>query len=61
MGRRSSPIYSVLDLISVLWAGFLVKPIFVSADKYKGNSLWALMAKIAAVLIAISVIGDLLS
>lgn len=52
---------SLFNLISVLWAGFLVKPIFTSADKYEGNSLWALLAKVAAVCIAIGVIRDLVA
>lgn len=41
------------------WAGFMVMPIWRSADKYKGNELFAILAKIAAVLIALGVLGTL--
>jgi hypothetical protein len=51
----------LFGLVSVLWAGFMVKPIFGAASKYKGNKLYALLAKIAAVLVALGVIGRLLS
>ena len=42
------------------WTGFMVLPIWRSADKYSGNTLFALLAKIAAVVIALGVIGTLL-
>ncbi len=41
------------------WAGFMVMPIWRSADMYKGNNLFAILAKVAAVLIAIGVLGTL--
>ena len=47
------PIGAILILA---WAGFMVLPIWRSADKYSGNSLFALLAKIAAVLIALGVL-----
>ena len=43
------------------WAGFMVMPIWRSADKYTGKPLFALLAKIAAVLIALGVLGSVLS
>ena len=50
------PGFFVLELV---WAGFMVKPIFVAAEAYKGPSHWALLAKIAAVLIGLSVVSTL--
>jgi FtsH-binding integral membrane protein len=50
-----------LGILIVGWAGFMVLPIWRSADKYTGNSLFALLAKIAAVFIALGALGTLLS
>jgi hypothetical protein len=50
----------VFGIVIVAWAGFMVLPIWRSADKYSGNNLFALLAKIAAVLIAIGAIASLL-
>ncbi|MEZ5815056.1 MAG: hypothetical protein R3E13_10135 [Alphaproteobacteria bacterium] len=46
-------------LIIIGWAGYMVLPIWRSADKYTGNKFFALLAKIAAVLIALAVAGSL--
>ena len=50
---------SVMGIVIVGWAGFMVLPIWRAADKYEGNNLFALLAKIAAVLIALGVLGSL--
>ena len=42
------------------WAGFMVLPIWRSAEKYEGKPIFALLAKIAAVLIALGVLGSVL-
>ncbi len=47
-------------IIILGWAGFMVLPIWRAADKYTGNKLFGLLAKIAAVLIALGVIGSVL-
>lgn len=47
------------DLVSLAWAGFMVKPILSSAEKYEGEQAYALLAKIFAVLILIGVVGRL--
>lgn len=49
-----------LMVLAILgWAGFMVLPIWRAADKYSGNVLFALLAKAAAVLIALGVLGTL--
>ena len=49
------------ELAMVVWAGFMAKPVFVAADRYKGERYWAILAKIAVVVILIEVILDLVS
>ncbi len=49
-----------LAMVALLWAGFMIVPIWRSADKYSGNRLFALLAKISAVLIAFSILTTLL-
>lgn len=49
----------VMGIFILGWAGFMVVPIWRAADKYTGNSLFALLAKIASVLIALGVLGTL--
>ena len=46
-------------LLIIGWAGYMVLPIWRSADKYTGNKLFALLAKISAVVIALGVLGSL--
>lgn len=48
-----------LGIIIIAWAAFMVIPIWRSASKYEGNNLFALLAKIAAVLITLGVLGSL--
>lgn len=50
----------IFGLISLAWAGFMVKPILTAADKYTGDKNIALLAKIVAVLIGIGVLCSLL-
>jgi len=52
-----APLFGLLELV---WSGFMVKPIFIAADKYEGEKYWALAAKAAAVLIGIGVVLDVL-
>ena len=58
-----SSAFGVLGIIFYLaalgWAGFMVKPIWLSADKYPGPKHWATIAKVMAVLIGISVIASI--
>lgn len=49
----------LIHLVSLAWAGFMVKPILSSAEKYEGEQAYALLAKILAVLILIGVVGRL--
>lgn len=51
----------LFGLLKIVWAGFMIKPIWLAADKYKGPEYWVWAAKIAAVLIGIGVVLDLLS
>ena len=48
-------------LMTVTWAGFMIKPVFMAADRYKGEKHWVILAKIAAVIVLIEVILDLVS
>ncbi len=47
-------------LLIIGWTGYMVLPIWRSADKYTGKPIFALLAKIAAVLIALGVLGSVL-
>ena len=57
------PLSIVFNLLAIAWAGFMVKPIIEAAKKYETENPeekhWALAAKIAAVLIALGVLGDI--
>lgn len=55
------PIGVIFGLVALGWAGFMVKPIIAAADKYTGEKQWALLAKIAAILIGLGVLADLFS
>ena len=50
----------ILILLKIIWAGFMIKPIWLAADKYAGEKIWATLAKIAAILIGLGVLTDLL-
>lgn len=52
----ASAIGPVGALLILGWAGFMVLPIWRSADKYTGKPIFALLAKVAAVLIALGVL-----
>jgi len=51
----------LLNLIMLAWAAYMVMPVMRSAEKYEGEKMWALLAKIAAILIAISVAAGALN
>lgn len=59
IGGVGGPVGVIFGLLALGWAGFMVKPIFASADKYTGEKHWALAAKAAAVIIAIGVFLNL--
>ncbi len=44
-------------LAALLWSGFMARPIWLAADRYAGPKHWAMLAKIAAILIVIGVIS----
>ena len=48
----------ILHLLKIVWAGFMIKPIWLAADKYAGENIWATLAKIAAILIGLAVLGS---
>ncbi len=60
LGNILPGLSNLFALFQLILAGFMVRPIIISADKYTGPSHWALLAKIAAVLIGIGVIARLL-
>ena len=51
---------SIGALLIIGWAGYMVLPIWRSADKYTGKPIFSLMAKVAAVVIALGVFGSAL-
>ena len=55
------PVGVIFGLVALGWAGFMVKPIIAAADKYTGEKQWALLAKVASVLIGLGVLADLFS
>lgn len=61
VGNVLGPLSKFFSILSTIWAGFMIKPIWVAADKFEGAKHWATAAKIAAVLIGITVVGDLLA
>ncbi|MCM2343252.1 MAG: hypothetical protein NDJ24_01680 [Alphaproteobacteria bacterium] len=52
---------SVINLIGLAWSLFMIKPIWLAADKYQGPQHWAIAAKIAVVLGGLSTLATLLS
>ncbi len=50
----------ILSLAALAWAAFMVKPIWLAADKYAGPKHWATISKIVAILIVLGVISSLL-
>lgn len=53
-------VLGILFFLAALgWAGFMVRPIWLAADKYAGPKHWAVLAKVAAVLIVIGVISTI--
>lgn len=53
--------FGVLGLLfffaAIGWAGFMIKPIWLAADKYAGPKHWAIIAKVMAVLIGLGVLS----
>ena len=60
VGQAFGVLGMILSLAALAWAGFMVKPIWLAADKYAGPKHWAALAKIVAILIVIGVISSLL-
>ncbi len=55
----SSAIGPAVVVIIVAWTGFMILPIWRSSDKYKGKPLFAILAKLSAVFIALGLLGSL--
>ena len=51
---------AVVALLAAIWAAFMVMPIWRAAGKYTGKPLNALLAKIAAVIVGLGALGNLL-
>jgi|JI10StandDraft_1071094.scaffolds.fasta_scaffold06589_7 hypothetical protein len=47
---------NIIAVFAIGWSAFMVKPIWVAADKYAGPKHWSLLAKVAALLILIQAI-----
>ena len=57
LGGATGGLFSVLlNLAALLWAGFMVIPIWKSADNYEGSAIFAVLAKVVAVLIGLKVV-----
>lgn len=50
----------LLNVLKIVWAGFMVKPIWMASDKYAGEKIWAVLAKICAIFIGLAVFGSVL-
>lgn len=55
------PIGRVMLVFALLWAGFMVRPIWKAAEHYQGEPVLAVIAKVVAVLIGISVFANLVN
>lgn len=51
----------IVGILALGWAAFMIKPIIASADRYMGEKQWAMLAKIAALVIGLGVLLDLFS
>ena len=51
LGHLLGPFFGTLAL---LWAAYMVKPIFSSAGNYKGPKHWAILCQVFAVFMAIT-------
>ena len=60
-GSILGPLARITGILGIVWAGFMVKPIWLAADAYQGPKHWAVLAKIAAVLVGIGVVLDVLA
>lgn len=49
----------IFALAALCWAGFMVKPIWIAADKYPGPKHWAMIAKVFAILLGLSVVATI--
>ena len=50
----------MLALLQLVWTGFMIKPIWKSADAYVGPKHWGMLAKIFAIILALGVVGEVL-
>lgn len=56
-----SGILSVLcGILSLAWAGFMVRPIIRAADRYEGEKHWKELAKISTAVIPLAILLDML-
>ena len=60
LSRMAPGLGIVFSLLGLVWAGFMIRPIWKAADNYEGEEIWAILAKIAAVLIGLGVLSGLL-
>ncbi len=59
LASLSGSLAGIFDILALAWAAFMIKPILESADRYQGEKLWTVLAKIGAGLIALGIIVDL--
>jgi hypothetical protein len=60
-GKTDGLFGELANIFAILWAGFMVKPIIAAADRYTGDRIWSLLAKITAAIIGLAVLTDVLS
>lgn len=58
LARAIDPLTTLLSLLALIWAGFMVRPIWLAATAYQGQKVWAVLAKLIAIFIALAVLGD---
>lgn len=49
---------TLFSAVAVVWAVFMVKPVLMAAARYEGDQSLALAAKIAVIVLALTVLAD---
>lgn len=50
LGHIIAPLAGLFALLAIAWGGFMIMPVIRAADRYEGEKLWAMAAKVAVVL-----------
>ena len=58
LGDFSGLFSAIFGIMELVWAGFMIKPVFLAADKYKGDKSVALAAKASVIGLGLLVLLD---